>query len=72
IQGRVFTDIGSAFDIDIDSPLVQQSSAPRVAVGVGVSWNSPFGPLRVDLGFPIVKLEGDKTQLIHFRFGARF
>ncbi len=72
IQGRIFTDVGSAFDIDVDSPLVQQRSSPRIAAGVGVSWNSPFGPLRIDLGFPILKFEGDKTQLIHFRFGARF
>lgn len=72
IQGRIFTDIGAAFDIDIDSPLVQQRNSPRIAAGFGVSWSSPFGPLRIDLGFPIVKYDGDKTQLIHFRFGARF
>lgn len=72
IQGRVFTDIGSAFDIDVDSPLVQQRSTPRIAAGFGVSWSSPFGPLRIDLGLPIVRFDGDKKQLIHFRFGARF
>ncbi|MCW5770901.1 MAG: BamA/TamA family outer membrane protein, partial [Rhodospirillaceae bacterium] len=72
IQGRIFADVGSAFDIDITDPRVLERTGPRVAAGVGVSWNSPFGPLRIDLGFPLVKFEGDKTQLIHFRFGARF
>jgi outer membrane protein insertion porin family len=72
IQGRVFTDIGSAFGIDITSSRLLERSAPRVAAGVGISWRSPFGPLRVDIGIPIVKYDGDKTQLFHFQFGARF
>lgn len=72
VQARVFADIGSAFDVDISDPRVLTSSRPRVAAGVGASWNSPFGPLRVDIGFPLVKVEGDRTQLFHFRFGARF
>jgi outer membrane protein insertion porin family len=72
IQGRIFTDIGSAFDIDLSDPRILQRNAPRIAAGVGVSWQSPFGPLRVDLGYPLVKFEGDKTQVFHFRFGARF
>ncbi len=72
IQGRVFADIGSAFDIDVTDPRLLESKSPRVAAGLGVSWQSPFGPLRVDLGYPLVKKEGDRTQLFHFRFGARF
>jgi outer membrane protein insertion porin family len=72
IQGRVFTDVGSAFDIDIDDPRVLEKIGPRVAAGVGISWNSPFGPLRVDVGYPLVSFGGDRKQLFHFRFGARF
>jgi outer membrane protein insertion porin family len=72
IQGRFFVDVGSAFDIDISDPLVLQRSAPRIAAGFGVSWQSPFGPLRIDLGYPVVKFEGDRSQIFHFRFGARF
>ncbi|MFO0987855.1 MAG: outer membrane protein assembly factor BamA [Alphaproteobacteria bacterium] len=72
IQGRLFADVGSAFDIDINDPRVRERNSPRIAAGVGVSWQSPFGPLRVDLGYPVVKYEGDKTQFFHFRFGARF
>jgi outer membrane protein insertion porin family len=68
----VFSDVGSAFGIDVSGPRLLDSSSPRVTVGVGVSWRSPLGPLRFDLGFPIVKQEGDRTQLINFRFGTRF
>ena len=72
IQGRIFADVGTAFDIDISDPRVLQSKSPRIAAGIGISWQSPFGPLRVDLGYPVLKKEGDKTQVFHFRFGARF
>lgn len=72
IQGRVFADVGSAFDIDVSDPRLLERTGPRISAGVGVSWNSPFGPLRVDLGIPLIKFEGDRRQLINFRFGARF
>ncbi len=72
INGRVFTDIGSAFDIDIKSDRILERTAPRASVGAGISWASPFGPLRLDFGFPIIKYSGDRTQIFHFRFGARF
>ena len=63
---------GDGFDIDINDPRVLEKIGPRVAAGVGFSWNSPFGPLRVDVGYPLVKFDGDRKQLFHFRFGARF
>lgn len=72
IQGRIFADVGEAFDIDITDPRLLELRGPRIAAGVGVSWQSPFGPLRVDLGYPVLKKEGDRSQVFHFRFGARF
>jgi outer membrane protein insertion porin family len=72
IQGRIFADVGSAFDVDISDPRLLERIGPRIAAGIGVSWQSPFGPLRVDLGYPLLKNEGDRTQVFHFRFGARF
>ncbi len=72
IRGRVWTDIGSAFGIDATSPGLVDKSTPRVSIGVGISWKSPFGPIRVDIGFPIVKQSFDKKQLINFTFGTRF
>jgi outer membrane protein insertion porin family len=72
VNGRVFTDVGSAFGIDVSGSRLIDNSSPRVSVGVGISWRSPLGPLRFDVGFPIFKQEGDRTQLINFRFGTRF
>ena len=48
------------------------SASPRVSVGVGVSWNSPFGPFRFDLAKAIKKVEGDETQIFQFNVGTQF
>jgi len=39
---------------------------------VGVSWRSPFGPIRVDLAQAVVKENFDKEELFRFSFGTRF
>ena len=72
VKGRVFADIGSAFDLDASGPTIQDESSPRVSAGVGVSWASPFGPVRVDMGFPLIKQSFDKKELFRFSFGTRF
>ncbi|WP_260484438.1 outer membrane protein assembly factor BamA [Sphingomicrobium flavum] len=48
------------------------SAQPRVSVGIGVNWVSPFGPLRLDLAKAIVKQEGDDTRLFSFNVGTQF
>ncbi len=45
---------------------------PRVSVGFGVSWNSPFGPLRIDIAKALVKQPGDDTKLFSFNVGTQF
>lgn len=74
IRGRLFTDVGAAWDVDSvpDGTIVEDSSSPRVSIGAGLSWVSPFGPIIVDLGFPIVKEDFDKEELFSFSFGTRF
>jgi outer membrane protein insertion porin family len=48
------------------------SASPRVSIGVGVSWNSPFGPFRFDLAKALKKVEGDDTQIFQFNVGTQF
>lgn len=45
---------------------------PRVAIGVGVNWNSPFGPFRIDFAHVLVKQEGDDTKAFTFNVGTQF
>jgi len=45
---------------------------PRVSVGFGVNWNSPFGPFRIDIAKALVTQPGDDPQLITFNVGTQF
>ena len=51
---------------------VGDTPSPRVSVGVGANWNSPFGPFRFDVAKAIVKQDGDDTQLFQFNVGTSF
>jgi len=44
----------------------------RYSTGVGLSWFSPFGPLKIVLAKPINEKEGDETQSLQFQFGQQF
>jgi len=87
ISGRVFTDFGTLYHIEPtqivltpaqlaetggQQPMVEQSPAIRVSAGVGVSWKSPVGPIRLDVAYPIRKEGFDKTQFFRISFGTRF
>jgi outer membrane protein insertion porin family len=45
---------------------------PRVAIGIGVNWNSPFGPFRIDFSKVLLKREGDDTKAFTFNVGTQF
>ncbi len=48
------------------------SPSPRVSVGFGVNWNSPFGPFRIDIARALLKEPGDDTKLFTFNVGTQF
>jgi len=48
------------------------SPKPRVSVGLGVNWNSPFGPFRINIAYPLLKQEGDDDKLFSFNVGTQF
>jgi outer membrane protein insertion porin family len=48
------------------------TAAPRVSVGASLIWDSPFGPLRFDLAYPVLKQPYDRTQWFQFGGGTRF
>jgi outer membrane protein insertion porin family len=87
LSGRVFTDFGTLYSINQSSialtpaqlaatggvqPTIQSSPAIRASAGVGVSWKSPVGPIRLDVAYPIKKEPFDKTQFFRVSFGTRF
>jgi outer membrane protein insertion porin family len=48
------------------------SAAIRASVGFGILWNSPLGPLRLDIAKAILKESYDKEQLVRFGASTRF
>lgn len=48
------------------------SPSPRVSVGFGVNWNSPFGPFRIDIARALLHEPGDDTKLFTFNVGTAF
>jgi len=72
IAGRTFTDFGLATSVDEQGAGIFDSKSLRVSVGVGISWRSPFGPIRVDLAAPVRKESLDETEVFRFSFGTRF
>jgi len=48
------------------------SPKPRVAVGIGFDWNSPFGPFRLDFAKVLQKVDGDDTKSFTFNVGTQF
>jgi len=72
ITGRVFTDFGSLFGAVETGAHVADFKTIRVSSGAGVSWASPLGPIRLDLGLPLVRQSFDKKELFRISFGTRF
>ena len=57
-----------------DSEKITASGANglRYSYGVGLSWNSPIGPLKFSYAMPLNKKETDKTERFQFQIGTSF
>jgi outer membrane protein insertion porin family len=68
LNGAVFLDFGQvskrSFDVPVDDL--------QFSAGFGVSYATPVGPLRLDIGFPFKPPRGDRPWQIHFSIGAYF
>jgi outer membrane protein insertion porin family len=67
---RLFTyfDVGSVWREDEKVDFGQL----RASVGVGLSWLSPVGPLKLSIGNAIKKEDGDRLQRFQFQIGTGF
>jgi outer membrane protein insertion porin family len=87
IGGAVFSDFGTIFGSETDTELVGtgdckfgatrdcvvfDTAAFRASVGAGILWQSPFGPLRFELAYPLLKADYDKTEYFRFSIGTVF
>lgn len=72
VSGAAFSDVGSLWHADDKGANVFDRNTPRMSVGVGLLWASPFGPIRIDFADAIKKDHYDRTELFRFSFGTRF
>ena len=72
ISARIFTDWGSQGKLEPSGSDVNDTSSLRGSIGAGVSWQSPFGPVGLDFGLPLLKESFDETEIVRVNFGARF
>jgi outer membrane protein insertion porin family len=82
IEASAFVDVGALFNINADDSLISNrgvlytlqgnTPSPRVSVGIGFSWASPFGPFRIDLAKAIRSQPSDETEFFQFNVGTRF
>ena len=72
IKGHLFSDGGSLFDIEDESGanIVDEASF-RASAGIGLSWSSPFGPIRFDFAKALLDEDFDETEVFRFNFGTR-
>ena len=88
LSGRVWSDFGTLWGNDqrnlvltpaqlaieggIQPQIIGDTPSLRASAGVGLSWASPVGPVRIDLGLPIKREAFDKTQFFRISFGTKF
>ncbi len=63
-----FLDTGNVYTADQSLTLTDL----RYSTGIGVSWFSPFGPIKLVLAKPLNEKENDRTQFLQFQMGQQF
>lgn len=67
----IFGDMGSLGRGNNSSPL-SYSSDFRTAIGAGLRYHLPFGPIRIDYGHNMSRREGERGGMLHVTVGFAF
>ncbi len=68
VRAALFFDVGNVYGFGTKFDLTDL----RTAVGGGLRWLSPFGPIRVDYGFNLDPRPGDRSGAFNFSVGSPF
>lgn len=75
VKLHVFADAGTLGEVKFTpqpNEDLRTEEAIRISAGVGATWQSPFGPIRLDLAKAIRKKSYDQTEILRFNFGTKF
>ncbi|MGF1500227.1 MAG: outer membrane protein assembly factor BamA [Paracoccaceae bacterium] len=81
VFGGAFVDVGTLFGLDRtsfdaagDAPAVSIDDDPKLRLAAGglLFVETPFGPLELSVGVPIIDEEGDEDELFRISVGTRF
>ncbi len=68
LKGSIFLDVGNVWRRVGDF-----GESLKAGAGVGARVNTPIGPIRLDLGYPVSKVEADDRKLrLHFNISRSF
>lgn len=68
LKGVMFLDAGTLSQTVADLP----SAEIELAVGLGIRFNLPIGPVRLEYGYNLTKDPGEPTGTFHFAIGTAF
>jgi outer membrane protein assembly complex protein YaeT len=76
LRRPVWRELGGALFVDFGQVSLKSFDIPvndvQFSTGFGLSYTTPVGPLRLDIGFPFNPPRGDRSWQIHFSVGASF
>ena len=72
VKGLFFGDAGTLYNTSDTSSTVEDDMSLRVSAGIGISWISPFGPVKVYLSKAIISESYDKNEIFRFSFGTTY
>lgn len=76
IKTSLFADFGTVGMIDAkpvcnNVQCIEDDLSLRASVGASVSWNSPFGPVRLDFSHVLANEDYDRTETFRFSAGTK-
>ena len=72
LSGLAFIDVGSIYNTNSSSSLIKDENSLRASAGIGLTWISPFGPVKFFLSKAILKENYDKKEIFRFSFGTTY
>ncbi len=72
VGGLIFADIGTLYGLSETGADILDENKPRASAGFGISWLSPFGPVKFYLAKAILKEKYDKKEIFRFSFGTTY